>query len=216
MRHIESNARVFAKDLTERLDAAETPEEQTEELHLWVDGTMPSNNPTGDLHRRIVDLLDENDDRIRRVNVASDPDEADEVVALATDGSGDVDPTDVGPSQQIRLSPQGLEDPVKSAKSTLTRHNVAVKPTELRGSSAGFARYMRSFNDDFPIMWLNEKEQSVRMQVDNTTPRTHCFARPRLGGRRRTKAHIESYIETIQRFGDTKHPRPRWPISMRH
>jgi hypothetical protein len=46
------------KDLTERLDAAETPEEQTEELHLWVDGTMPSNNPTGDLHRRIVDLLD--------------------------------------------------------------------------------------------------------------------------------------------------------------
>jgi len=94
---------------------------------------------------------------------------ADEVVALATDGSGDVDPTDVGPSQQIRLSPQGLEDPVKSAKSTLTRHNVAVKPTELRGSSAGFARYMRSFNDDFPIMWLNEKEQSVRMQVDNTT-----------------------------------------------
>lgn len=195
---------VFMKDLTERLDAAETPEERTEELHLWVDGTMPSNNPTGDLHRRIVDLLDENDERIRQVNVASEPEEADEVIALATDGSGDVDPTDVGPSQQIRLSPQGLEDPVKSAKSTLTRHNVVVKPTELRGSPAGFARYMRSFNDDFPIMWVNEKEQSIRMQVDNTT--LELTASPDDGSEvDEALAHIEFYIETIQRFGDTKY-----------
>lgn len=195
---------VFMEDLTERLEDADTAEERSEELHLWVDGTVPSNNPTGDLHRRIAELLDEDDERIRRINVAADPEEADEVVSLATDGSGDIDPTDVQPNKQIRLSPQGLEAPVKSAKPTLTRHNVVVKPTELRGSPAGFARYMQGFNDDFPLMWINEDEESVRMQVDNTTliltaePDDPAEVDAAL-------AHLESYIETIQRFGDTKH-----------
>lgn len=67
----------------ERLEAAETEEERTQELHLRVDGIIPSDSPTGDFHRRIIEHFDE-DQRIERVHVVSDEDEADEVVQMAS------------------------------------------------------------------------------------------------------------------------------------
>lgn len=197
--------KLFMKDLSERLEEAESPEDQTEELHLWIDGTAPTANPTGDLHRRIVDLLDDADELVSRVNVVDDAVEADEAVSLATDGQGDVDSTEVKPERQIRLSPQGLENPIKQAKSTLTRNNVIVNPTEIRGSPAGFARYMRAFNEDFPMMWLNPDQKIVRMQVDNTTLEMTAPLPNDPSEVNAALEHIESYIETINRFGESKY-----------
>lgn len=196
---------LFMKDLSERLEDAETEEDQKQELHLWVDGTIPTDNPTGDLHRRIVEKFDD-DQSVKRVNVVADKDEAEEAVQMAADGVGEIDPTDVTPDREMRLSPQGLEDPVDDAKQTLSRHNVSVKPTELRGSAAGFDRYLRSFNDDFPTMWVNVEKGIVRMQVDSTTlemteplPDDYTEIDDAL-------AHIEEYIKTVERYGDAKEP----------
>jgi hypothetical protein len=197
---------LFMKDLTEQLSETEDPEERERVYDLWVDGTVPSDNPTGDLHRRIVEMFDEDDERVRRINVVSDAEEAEEVVALQADGSGDVDATDVQQDRQMRLSPQGLEEPVKQAESTLSRHNVSVKPTELRGSAAGFDRYLRRFNDDFPTMWVNREKEIVRMQLDNTTLEMTAALPDDSKEVSEALAHIEEYIETVDRFGDAKRP----------
>jgi len=195
---------LFMKDLTEQLAETDDPEERDRVYDLWVDGTVPSDNPTGDLHRRIVEMFDEDDERVRRVNVVSEAEEAEEVVALQADGSGDVEATDVQPDRQMRLSPQGLEEPVKQAESTLSRHNVSVKPTELRGSAAGFDRYLRRFNDDFPTMWVNREKELVRMQLDNTTLEMTAPLPDDPEEVSEALAHIEEYIETVDRFGDAK------------
>ncbi|MFC7095729.1 phospholipase D family protein [Halobaculum marinum] len=197
---------LFMGDLTEQLAETDDPEERERIFDLWVDGTVPSDNPTGDLHRRIVELFDEEESRVRRVNVVTDSEEADEVVKLPTDGSGAVEDTDVQSNQQMRLSPQGLEEPIKSAEPTLSRHNVSVKPTELRGSAAGFDRYLRAFNDDFPTMWVNRDKQIVRMQLDNTTLEMTAPLPDDPAEVDEALAHIEEYIETVERFGDAKRP----------
>lgn len=196
---------LFMEDLTERLEDADNEEEKKQELHLWVDGTIPSDNPTGDFHRRIVEKLDD-DQSLNRVNVVSDEEQAETVVKEAADGMGDIEPEDVRPDKEMRLSPQGLEEPVDSAKQTLTRNNISVKPTELRGSPAGFDRYLRSFNDDFPTMWISEEDQAVRMQIDSTTlEMTEPLPEDR-GRVDEALAHIEEYIETVDRFGDPNRP----------
>lgn len=198
--------KLFMDGLMKQLEETDDLEERERVYDFWVDGTVPSDNPTGDLHRRLVEMFDEDDERLRRVNVISDAQEADEVVALQTNDSGDVDATDVQLDRQMRLAPQGLEELVKQPESTLSRHNISVKPTELRGSTAGFDRYLRRFNDDFPTMWVNRENEPVRMQVDNTTLDMTAPLPDDPDEVSGALAHIERYIETVDRFGDAKRP----------
>lgn len=189
----------FMEDLTNELEDADTSEEKAECLELWLGGDEFADSPSAELHSRLLEAIDNADTNV--VNVADEPDKADETVALIDEN--DPGPTEITPDNRVRLSTSGIETAVKKNKDALSAHNIRFDGGELVATPASLSRYKEAI-DDYPVMNVDREAQTITMEVDNTTFELTASLPDDPKQVNDTLALIEQYIETVGTYGKSR------------
>lgn len=216
---------VFLADLVERLEDLEDPEDRDQLIELWIDNRASALSERGEVHTDLAEEFLAVGREIARVAVLEDTDEADETVALADGDSEDetlsAEPTEIDPADvetdgpitratttdlEMKLSTQSF-DPGGYADSFSTH-------VQHRGAKVGadavavpvqtYTSYLEEQYDQWR-MWIDEDHRTVHLQIGEQQ-RVFGGAAPTPAELDTALAHVEDYVETVDRWGETNHP----------
>ena len=215
---------IFMEDLAAELDDAEDEEEVERRIELWIDNRNTQLSEQGEIHSTVgqeLEALGEEVDQV--VSVTEDPTEADELVSIDPEHIDPEDPTSNDdqpgeghgggitaaktPEYSITLSTQGYDTDgyLDQMETDLKRRGADVGADAITTPVEGYTNYLQT-RYDVPKMWIDEANARVHLQHGEHHRILTADHDPDPDLLDAALENIESYIETIDRWGETNNP----------
>ncbi|MFB6297219.1 MAG: restriction endonuclease PLD domain-containing protein [Salinirussus sp.] len=215
---------VFMQDLVEDLEQLDE-EERERRIELWIDNRDAQLSEQGEIHSSVGEELEELGGEVGRVvSVTDDEEAADEVVTIehepaeqsaedsypaAEDAASDGGRAPEGvtaartPDYTITLSTQGYESGyVDQMESDLKRRGADVGANSITTPVEGYTNYLQT-QYDVPKMWIDKEGDRVHLQHGEHHRILTADHDPDSAVLDAALSNIESYIETVDRWGET-------------
>ena len=215
---------IFMEDLAAELDDVEDEEEVERRIELWIDNRNTQLSEQGEIHSTVgqeLEALGEEVDQV--VSVTDDPTEADELVSIDPEhiDSDDLTSNDEEPDEDhgegitaaktpeysITLSTQGYDTDgyLDQMETDLKRRGADVGADAITTPVEGYTNYLQT-RYDVPKMWIDEANARVHLQHGEHHRILTADHEPDPDLLDAALENIESYIETIDRWGETNNP----------
>jgi hypothetical protein len=208
---------VFMADLAEELEQLDDEEERERRIELWVDNRDVQLTERGEVHSSAgeeLQALGETVDKV--VRVEDDPDDADEVIATEQADGDDGNPSKNGaddgagiaaaktPDYTITLATQQFDSDgyVDQMESDLQRRGADVGADAITTPVDSYTNYLQT-KYAVPKMWIDDDRRNVHLQHGEHHRILTADTSPELDLLDAALTNIESYIETIDRWGET-------------